>query len=187
MIDHLRKAGIRTHAAVLFLYCDYRDQVNQSFVNVVGSLAKQLGLQAPSIPTAIWELYKRMVNAQHPINLDVLHTMINIFVKLFDCVYICVDGLDECHPDTRRQLLEFFKTITGTTLKLFVTGRPNIEDELTTCMADKSVSKMPIVAKREDLQIYLSEKFSQDPYPEAMDMTLQTQITDRIIQWSQGM
>lgn len=102
MIEYLRRAGTGANAATLFLYCDYRDQVNQTFINMVGSLAQQLALQANPIPTIIWNLYKDMIKKRQPINTETLRTILNIFVQLFDIVYVGIDALDECQVDTRR-------------------------------------------------------------------------------------
>lgn len=187
MVEHLRKAGVGAGVATIFLYCDYRDRVNQTSVNMIGSLARQLALQVPSIPTAIWELYKEIKKKEQPINVETLQKLINIFVQFFDRIYICVDALDECQSDTRRQLLEFLKSISGTIVRMFVTSRPNIEAELAGSLVDKSTSKIPIAANREDLEIFLSQRFLEDRYPEAMDEKLRAQITNKIIEWSQGM
>lgn len=193
MIEYLGKASTSANVAILYLYCDYRDQANQTFVNLVGSLAQQLALHANVIPTAIWNIFKDTVKKKQSINAETLQTIVDTLVRGFDCVYIGVDALDECHLDVRSQLLRFLRTVAetgacaGTTIRLFVTGRPNIEAELAASMAGISTSNISIAANKEDLQIYLSQRFSQDRYPEAMDETLRAQITDKIIKWSQGM
>lgn len=175
------------NAAVILIYCDYRDQTNQTIVGMVGSLAKQLLLQAQSIPATVQQLFKGMEKEEKPINLDSAQAIFKLALQQFDCVYICLDALDECQPEARRQLLELFKTVTGTILRLFITGRPNVEAELANSFADRPVSKVPIAAHKDDILLYLSERFSRDRYREAMDETLRTQITDKILEWSQGM
>lgn len=173
--------------AVIFMYCDYRDQSNQTILGIIGSLAKQLLSQARSIPKAVWDSYKQMAKRRKAVDLEFAQAILELVFPSFDCVYICLDALDECQTDARRQLLELLKTVTGTTLRLFVTARPNIEAALVTSLADKSISRIPITANKEDLKIFLSQQFSRDRYPEAMDETLQAQITDKIIKWSEGM
>jgi hypothetical protein len=83
--------------------------------------------------------------------------------------------------------LDFLRTVSGTTLRLFVTGRPNVESELDNSLVEKPTFKIPIVANVEDIELYLAQRFSQDLRPEAMDETLRVQIREKIIQWSQGM
>jgi hypothetical protein len=173
--------------AVLFIYCDYRDQAIQTIINIMGSLAKQLVSQARFIPTQVWDMHKKLSKEQRPIDLETAQAIIKLVLEQYDRVYICFDALDECQADVRTQILEFFKTVAGTALRLFVTGRPNVETELDRSLTDKQTSKLPIAAHTEDIELYLSQRFSQDRYPEAMDKTLQAQIKDKIIQWSQGM
>jgi hypothetical protein len=173
--------------AVVFIYCDYRDEGIQTFVNIMGSLAKQLLLRARSIPAAVWKIHEGMSKAQRPMNPKTAKEIIELVIQQFDRVYVCFDALDELQPDVRNQMLEFFKTVTGTTLRVFVTGRPNVKAKLTGSLANKAISEIAIVANVEDLQTYLKERFSQDDWPEAMDETLQSLITKKIMEWSQGM
>jgi hypothetical protein len=169
------------------MYCDYRDQGIQTIISIMGSLAKQLVSQARFIPAQVWELHKKLSKEQKPMDLQTTQVIIKLVLEQFDRVYVCFDALDELQPDVRRQILEFFKTVSGTTIRLFVTGRPNVESELAHSLADRPTTKIPIVANAEDIEIYLSQRISQDLYPEAMDETLQTQIKEKLIEWSQGM
>src|ERR1700749_1876806 len=101
VIEHLRVTTSNVNAAVAFVYCDYRDQLHQTIVNLIGSLANQLVLQVHSIPTAIWEIYKRMAMERKPVNLESTQAVFRIILQQFECVYICIDALDECQPEVR--------------------------------------------------------------------------------------
>lgn len=169
------------------MYCDYRDQHNQSISNIIGSFAKQLVSQARSIPVAVWEIYNEKAGQHEMINLESAEAIFEHTIQCFDHVYICIDALDECQPEPRRQLLYFLKRLTGTTLRLFMTGRPSVEDEIISTLRDIAISRIPIVAKEEDIRLCLSEKFDHDPYPEAMDDLLKMDIQNKIVQQSQGM
>jgi hypothetical protein len=173
--------------AVVFMYCDYRDQATQTTMSIMGSIAKQLLLQARSIPAEVWEMHKKLSKKQKPVDLETAQATIKLVLEQLERVYICFDALDELQPDVRRQVLEFLGTVSGTTVRLFVTGRPNVESELAHFLMDKTISKIPIVANAEDIELYLSQRFSQDHYREAMDETLQAQIKDKIIEFSRGM
>jgi hypothetical protein len=173
--------------AVILMYCDYRDKEIQTIISIMGSLAQQLVSQACFIPEQVWEIHKELSKERKPIDLEASQTIIKLILERFDRVYVCFDALDECQPDVRRQLLDFLRTVSGTTLRLFVTGRPNVESELGNSLVEKPMSKIPIVANVEDIELYLAQRFSQDLRPEAMDETLRAQIKEKIIQWSQGM
>lgn len=173
--------------AVIYFYCDYRDRKNQSTVDILGSFAKQLVSQAHSIPATVWEIFKQKEARQDVINLEDAEKIITLIIPCFDRVCVCIDALDECQLEPRRQILDFFRRLTGTTLRLFLTGRPSVEYEVVGALNDLPISKILIVANEEDIRLYLSEKFSQDPYPEAMDDSLRTEIANEIVSQSQGM
>lgn len=172
---------------IVYFYCDYRDKDNQTTVNIIGSFAKQLLLQARSIPAAIWEIYKVKAARHEAIDSETAETIFKLIIRCFDSLYICIDALDECQPEPRRQLLDFFKRLTETPRRLFLTGRLSVEDEVVSALGDIPMSTIPIVAHEEDIRLYLSEMSDQDSYPEAMDESLKNEIANRIVQQSQGL
>lgn len=183
----MREAVITPKVAVVFIYCDYRDQTNQTILGIIGSFAKQLLSQIRPIPPAVREVHEEMTKEQKSVNLESAEAIFKLVLQHFDSVYICVDALDECYLNTRKQLLQFLNRVTGTTLRLFVTSRPNIEPEVVRSLGNMLVSNMPIAANEEDIRLYLTQQFAEDHHPEAMDDTLRARITDMIIKWSQGM
>jgi hypothetical protein len=187
VIKRLRDTVGEFNIAVIYIHCDYRDKDNQSAADIIGSFAKQLASQARSIPVAVWEFYEPKAKRQETINLEGAKQIVNLIIPCFDCVYICVDALDECEPTPRGQLLDFLKKLTGTTLRLFLTGRSSVEDELLSGLRGISLSMIPIAANEEDIRIYLSEKFEKDRYPEAMGESLKTEISNKIVNQSNGM
>jgi hypothetical protein len=75
----------------------------------------------------------------------------------------------------------------GTNIRLYLTGRSNVEGELLNAFKGISISTIPIVAKEEDIRLYLSEKFKQDRYPEAMGDSLKAEVANKIVSQSKGM
>ena len=53
VIDALREQTRGQNIAVLSLYCDYQTQRDQSVVNMIGGLLKQVVLGAPRVPREI--------------------------------------------------------------------------------------------------------------------------------------
>jgi hypothetical protein len=154
---------------------------------MIGSFAKQLILQAGSIPAEIWRIYKQKEKRHEVIDLETAKEIVNLILPYFDCVYICIDALDECQTEPRRQLLGFLKTLTGMNIHLFLTGRSSVESELLNAFRGVSISTIPIVANEEDIRLYLSEKFEQDRYPEAMGDSLRTEVANKIVEQAKGM
>ena len=62
VIDSLREQTCGENTLVLFHYCDYQTQKDQSGVNIIGSLLSQIALGATEIPSEIrrsFEMKKR--------------------------------------------------------------------------------------------------------------------------------
>ena len=91
-------------------------------------------------------------------------------------VFICIDGLDECIPGNRRELLESLRDIVraSPTTRVFLSGRPHIRDEVKKYLTGATmIAIVPTVC---DIQRYLEMRLDQDPTPSAMDDNLRAEI-----------
>lgn len=187
MIDYLRKRYFgQFEVGIAGLYCDYRDQENQTILNIIGGLAKQLIRKARSIPDAVWEVFKERTEENRPINLEAAQEIFGHMLRTFSLVYVCIDALDECEPQSRRKFLQYLKGLIHSPLHVFLTGRQNVEAEVTNALANLYPQIIPIVANEEDIRLFLSQKIDEDPYPEAMDETLEKEIIEKIVGLSHG-
>jgi len=169
VIDTLRKESQGENVAVLFLYCDYQTQKDQSAVNLIGTLLRQVALRAPRIPSAIKSAFDE-AKQQGGQGLRLLD-MVKLFVKALDpieMVYLCVDAVDEVARESRPEFLRALRQIIRETpnVRLFLTGRPYICRELGSYLT-KGASVILIVADPGDITKYLSQKIDdashQDP------------------------
>ena len=164
VIDTLRKQTRGRNIAVIFLYCDYQTQKDQSAVNMIGSLVRQVALRAPRIPSEIKSAFdESKVEGGDGLQLP---DMVKLFVKVIgsiEVVYICVDAVDEVLPQHRLEFLRALRQIMqeAPNLRLFLTGRPYIRGEL-----DKNLTKrayaIHIVADQGDITRYLNQKLDDD-------------------------
>ena len=91
-------------------------------------------------------------------------------------VYICIDGLDECLPDNRRELLESLQEIVraSPTARVFLSGRPHIRSEIERYLPGAiTIAVIPTIR---DIERYLEMKLNRDPTPNAMDDDLRAEI-----------
>jgi len=91
-------------------------------------------------------------------------------------VFVCIDGLDECLPEDRRELLESLRDIVraSPTTRVFLSGRPHIEDEIKRYFAEAIMTAVtPTIM---DIMRYLEMKLDRDPTPSAMDRSLRAKI-----------
>ena len=164
MIDILRKQSDGQNIAVLFLYCDYQAQKDQSAVNMIGSLLRHIALSAVGNVDEIQKSFEK--SRQGGGEGLRLSEMLELFVKTtccFERVYICIDAMDELLPQHRSEFLRALQQIIqeAPNTRLFLTGRPYIRGEL-----DKHLTKgaqiIHIVPKQGDIARYLSRKIDDD-------------------------
>jgi hypothetical protein len=188
MIDYLREQiEEQLKTVTLLIYCDYADQNSQTGLAIIGALTKQLVWWAPSVPTGVLDLFKRRSKEKRPMDEEDAKIIFSHLLGLFDTVYICIDALDECEPESRAQLLQFLVAVDSTSIRLFLTGRHSVEAEVIGRLSDLSLKTISITAAEEDICIYLSQKFANDPYSEAMNENFRNQIVEKLLDASQGL
>jgi hypothetical protein len=159
------------------VYCDYRDKDKQDMCSIIGELAKQLLLQSSSVAEEVWSLFEKHTT----ITTENAKQALTHMLRSFDGVYLCIDALDECQPQVRRELLSFLVTLKGAGLRIFCTGRTHIMAEARTCLKTFGLETMEIYAHEADIRLHLEEMISRDPHKGAMDEQLQEQITTTLI------
>ena len=161
VIDTLREQTRRQNIAVLALYCDYQAQKDQSAVNMIGCLLRQVALGRPKIPDEIKSAFdeSRSEGGQGLRLTD----MVKLFVKIIGSiklVYLCVDAVLQQH---RSEFLRALRQVVqdAPNVRLFLTGRPYIRGELYKHLA-KGAYIIHILANQEDIIRYLSQKIDHD-------------------------
>ena len=186
VIDTLREQTRGQNNAVLSLYCDYQAQKDQSAVNMIGCLLRQVAFGGPMIPdeikSAFDESKRRGGQALR------LAAMVKLFVKTISSiglVYVCVDAVDEVLQQHRSEFLRALRQIIqdAPNIRLFLTGRPYIRGEL-----DKHLTKgayiIHILADQGDIMRYLSQKidYDDDQNPDLMTEGLRGDIIKMMLE-----
>lgn len=167
-----------------YVYCDYRDQAQQTTQNIYGTILKQLLRALPSIPEEVTEILLESHRKKSPLELARLRDTLQITSRFFDQIYICLDALDECeHVD---QLLSSLKQIPSS-VRLFSTGRKHVKSIIQRYFEDTRT--ILIEAKESDIRILIQEKVNEDRMkdPEIMDAKLEQDIIEKISALSMGM
>jgi len=179
VIDTLRKRARGQNIAVVFLYCDYQAQKDQTAVNMIGSLVRQTALRAPRIPGEIKSAFDE--SKQEDGDSLQLPDLVKLFVNVigsFEAVYLCVDAADEVVPQNRPEFLRALRQIVqeAPNVRLFLTGRPYIRVELDTHVT-RGAYAIDIVADQGDITRYLSRKINDgDQDPNLMTEDLKNEI-----------
>ncbi|KAH7071830.1 nucleoside phosphorylase domain-containing protein [Paraphoma chrysanthemicola] len=97
VIDHLeeRLAAMKSSVGLAYVYCDYRDQKEQSIENILGAVLKQLLRLLPDIPETILKVYDEWVTRQKPLSSANAMDLLRAACAQFTTTYVCIDALDE--------------------------------------------------------------------------------------------
>ena len=174
MIDSLCDQAWGKDAAVVGLYCDFLAQQEQSTTGMLGAILKQL-VNRGRIPKHIREAFqeaKREFGGRSPRVSDLVEILKKTVAPLRR-VYICINALDESVPKHRWELLQKIIPESPNT-RVFLTGRPHIDDEITKCFG-KAV-RIPISPTQDDIKSYLEMRLDRDTDSNAMDDALRADI-----------
>ena len=177
VIDWLCDQVGKRDIAVAGLYCDHFDQKGQSTTNMLGAILKQL-LERDGIPEPLRQVFhkgKRGFGGRAVQILDLVEMLKTMIAQLPE-VFICIDGLDECLPKNRRELLESLQNIVqaAPTMRMFLSGRPHIQDEVKRYFT--GIIIIAVIPTIEDIERYLEMRLDKDPTPSAMDDNLRADI-----------
>ncbi|KAF8253363.1 hypothetical protein K440DRAFT_533937, partial [Wilcoxina mikolae CBS 423.85] len=181
----------KAKVAVIYLYCDYQDQKDQTPVNMIASLLKQLVLVTPAVPDDIFEIYRDHRASGCTLEIVQAVTLLDLVIRAFDRVYICIDAIDECEGHHRRVFLQHLGKIIRSSTRSFLTSRPHVENDITSCLGINSMSLMTIeiTASDDDIAKYVTSKIEENKAhePEAMSNKLEQEIVESVVAASQGM
>jgi hypothetical protein len=138
MFDNLQTTfSSEEKACAVCLYRDYQDDKNQTPVNMICVLLKQViaslnesGL-LPTDSDTVAALIKQL-NKQQNIDLGEACRLLRETVKQLQKFYVCIDALDECNEKYRRELIQSLAKLSNecsrqTLIRIFFTSRPHID------------------------------------------------------------
>jgi NACHT domain len=178
--------GNDANVAIAYVYCNFRQQMQQNPKALLASLLKQLLQRRPFVPECIMTLFKRHDNERTRPPLQEISKALHTIVKAFTKTFIIIDALDECQNSDggRRKLLsEIFELQAKTDVSFFATSRciPEMRKEF-----ESSIS-VEIRASQDDVQTYLDGHMSKLPLCVLRNSDLQEEIKTEIMKAVDGM
>jgi len=182
VIDKLCDEAVEDDTAVACFYFDFASRNEQSPVNMLGSLLRQLVSGLDGIPEGVVRSFQNQKKVIGGRGLQVLGIL-----KMFQTItttkrtFICVDALDECAPEYRLVFLESLGQIVRESLdtRIFVTGRSHIRSEVERKLGG-AAGFVLIEPTGDGIIGYLREKLRNDTTPEMMSSTLEANIMESI-------
>lgn len=183
-IDHIIRS--RKDAGVAYFYFDFSAEDEQTPVQILSSLLKQLLLHLEVIPVPVKQHFDRSIMKGQMPQVNELQELLLSIPKVFNAVYLVIDALDECKVgDCRTEILRAFQAF-QTSMKLLVTSRPHIED-LTDSLAYASQVKLRAVES--DIRDYVYQKLETRKIKKILgkDENLKNEIVTSIVEGAHGM
>lgn len=187
IINYLQTFKARDDIAVVYIYCNYKQQTEQTAVNLVTSLLKQLVQDHWVTYDNVRSLYRHHTDRCTSPTFDEFRDILQSEIERYPKVYIVVDALDEC-PETdgtRARLLSALRSF-GSTVSLLVTSR-----NLASIEADfRGTKRLDIHAIDEDIRRYIEGRIPREPrLAKHVDghQPLQEQIVKNITESVRGM
>ena len=152
VVNHLQTIYNGKDVAVACIYCDYKARVEQTALNLVSSLLKQLIQNCPVLSDNISQLYDKHRSRQPAFTREELAIVLRTEITRYSKVFIIIDALDECTNDesARTIVLQELRSLPEN-VKVMVTSRndPMIGREFV------KAQSIEIVASDADIKLYV--------------------------------
>ena len=189
VVHHLQSFFVGGDVCIAYVYCDYKDQENQTTLNLLSSITKQFALQCKQLPEQVKELYVKHKNGQSLPSLEDYSKLLTILSNGFRRSFILIDALDELpnvedgrpvfEIDIVKHLYELQRVMTSKVgCSLFLTSRENvqIEKQLDNCR------RIDIYAAESDIRLYIESQICDShKFRYAKDLARSPELGDRII------
>ena len=182
MIDKLCDEAAKGDPTIVCFYFDFASRNEQSPVNMLGSLLRQVVSGQKEIPKAIVEEFQKEKSAIGGRGLQV-GGILNLFQTITATrrIFICVDALDECVPEQRMVVLESLGQILqgSANTRLLMTGRSHVRSEVERGLGGAATFVF-IRATEDGVVRFLREKLRKDTIPNMMSSGLEEDIMKTI-------
>lgn len=185
-IDHLKNALSHKNTPVVYIYCDYKRQQEQTPINLMASILKQLLQIRVTVPDYVMNSYHHHINSGTRQNSQEIGGIVKSLLGELPQAYIVVDALDELPVSGQvcQILLADLRSLQKVqSLNLMITSRPIplIDHQLQHALF------LEIRASNEDIKKYVYGRMSDLAISAQNDPILQEAIANSIVDIVDGM
>lgn len=185
-LDHLHKTIHDHTVGVAYVFCNYKEHLEQNTLSLLSAILKQLVQAQPAAAGAANALHGLHSAMGTTASAEEISNTLKLTLKHFSTAYIVVDALDECSDkhNTPHRLLEKLRDLENTEgIRLMVTSRfiPDIEGEF------KSASKLEIRASPHDVTKFVKGQIPRLGKCVQRDNDLKREIEEHIVEAVKGM
>lgn len=185
-IDHLQDMLRNKDIPVVYIYCDYRKQEEQTLISLMASILRQLLQHRTPVPDTVTKSYHHHISSGTRPNLEETGEMLKVLFAEFSQTYVVVDALDELpvSGQIRPILLANLRSLQKAhNLNCMMTSRsiPQIDYEL------RGSLFLEIRASNEDVKEYVYGHMSDLTKSAQNNPNLQEAIANSIVEVVDGM
>lgn len=151
VIEQLLRSVRNSRYPILFVYCNYKRQSEQTYMHMASTFLRQTLETLPGIPDDVHTLYKRT-----PAIVDVTRILCKHIADL-QGLTIIIDALDECEGPTRSDLLSLIEDLQlKTNVRCLITSRDfhaGVSVQLL-----RAQPHLEVKASRSDLERYIRSR-----------------------------
>ncbi|KAI1123673.1 hypothetical protein F5Y10DRAFT_47475 [Nemania abortiva] len=192
VIDHIR-ARPRSPAyqeGFAFFYCDRNEEQRRKPLSVLQSYVRQLSTtigNSRRIRGRLRDLCREKKRHASSLSFSDCKEQLLESIKTYDVTTIVLDALDECEPDSRRQIFETIDFLLKSvdSLKVFISSRPD-RDIRNRFIHLPNIEIQATHTKR-DIQKFVHEEVSKHENWNNMTLDLKNRITTILFTQSHGM
>jgi hypothetical protein len=176
-VDHLQTFFKKhTDVAVVFIYCNYKEQTDQTASNLIASLLKQIVQDCPAVSDNVRSFYTlHQRQGTRPI-LSQLITTLRQEIESYSKVFIITDALDECtEAKDRAILLRELRSLSPLKVNLLVTSRKlqSIEEHF------MEIPRLDIRADDEDVKKFVEGELEAHLHLRKLKGTIVSKIIEK--------
>jgi hypothetical protein len=182
VIDRLLQSEHEAQRPVVFIYCNYKRQDEQSIKHMLSSMLRQVVHIQREVPQVVQDFYAKNGT---PSMTEVEEILIALSKDLLGLTVV-VDALDECETKTRHDLLSIVQALRQQCkVRLLATSRdlPEIKSHAT--LTDKPI--LEVRASDHDLEKYVMSRVSEFRSPVASKPDLLENLVSSIVSATGGM
>ena len=182
VVDRLCDKANGQNISIACLYVDFGAREEQTPINMLGSLLKQIVGGLETIPEEIrqtFQQHKRVIGGRG-LRVQDLVKMLQTVTSLRR-TFICVDALDESTERHRSEVLDALRQILeeSTNTQIFLTGRRHIKSEVERYL-DPRAAILFIKPSNDDIVGYIQMRLSKERCQDATDDGLEAEIIKSI-------
>jgi hypothetical protein len=181
--------------ALAYFYCDRNESARRDPELILSCFARQLSMSQnnDAIQDSVVQLYfqkQKKGFASGKLKIEESRDILLQLTRIYPQTTLILDALDECHEDTRTQLVDILDTLVTQSpkpLKIFISSRP--DQDIKDRFGYGPNVDIKATDNRDDIAKFVDDKLNNSPgyWQTKIDPDLKREIHKTLVEKSEGM